>query len=70
MTYTDIQNIYKTNIGKGISSCAIADAKRKLGFKVKISPNRIDKNKIQKEATESEIKEVKKIISEKKKTSR
>ena len=62
MTYKNIQYIYKGRNKKTISTCAIADAKRKLGYPVKISGNRKNKNKIQKSATEEEIKEVEKIL--------
>ncbi len=62
MIYKDIQEIYKKRNKKGISTCAIADAKRKLGYPVKVSKNRINQNNIQKSATEEEIKEVSKIL--------
>ena len=62
MTYKTIQENYKERKNKTISSCAIADAKRKLGYPVKISSNRKNKNKIQKPATEEEINEVSKIL--------
>lgn len=62
MIYKDIQEIYKKRNKKGISTCAIADAKRKLRYPVKVSKNRINQNKIQKSATEEEIKEVSKIL--------
>jgi hypothetical protein len=63
MIYKTIQDIYKVRNGKTISTCAIADAKRKLGYPVKISINRKNKNKIQKSATEKEIKEVSRILN-------
>jgi hypothetical protein len=62
MTYKNIQDIYKGRNKKTISTCAIADAKRKLGYPVKISGNRKNINKIQKSATEEEIKELSKIL--------
>ncbi len=62
MTYKNIQDIFKERNKKTISTCAIADAKRKLGYPVKISSNRKNKNKIQKSATEEEIIEVSKIL--------
>ena len=68
MTYEEIQKEYKIRNNKSISTCAIADAKRKLGYPVKISKNRIDKNKVQKEATEVELGEIT-IIMEKYKAS-
>ena len=62
MTYKEIQNSFRQRNKTTIKTCAIADAKRKLGLPVKTSPNRINKNKIQNEATEFEIVEVKEIL--------
>jgi len=62
MTYKDIQDIYMERTHKGISTCAIADARRKLGYPVKVSKGRIDKDKIQKSATDQEVNEVDKIL--------
>jgi len=62
MTYKEIQNIFRKRNNKSISTCAIAGAKRALGLTVKVSSNRIDENKIQKEATAFEIGEVKEIL--------
>lgn len=66
MTYHKIQEIYKQRNKKGISTCAIADSKRKLGFIVKVSKRRKDINKVQKSATDWEIKEVFKILNDNK----
>jgi hypothetical protein len=62
MTYKEIQTIFRKRNNKSISTCAIAGAKRKLGLTVKISPNRIDRNQIQKKPTEYEIGEIKEIL--------
>ncbi|MEX1001104.1 MAG: hypothetical protein WDZ35_03235 [Crocinitomicaceae bacterium] len=62
MKYKEIQAVFCQRNEKTISSCAIADAKRKLGYPVKFSSNRINKTKIQKEATTFEIIEVKRIL--------
>ena len=62
MTYKDIQDIYRKKHNKGISTCAIADAKRTLGYPVKVSKNRINPNKIKKAATEVEIRKVQEIL--------
>ena len=68
MTYKQIREEYKIRNNKSISTCAIADARRKLGYPVKVSKNRIDKNKVQKGATVVELGEIK-IIMEKYKAS-
>jgi hypothetical protein len=65
MTYKEIQDVYRKRNNKGISTCAIADAKRKLGFPVKVSKRRIDINKIKKSASNHEIEEVGKILKKK-----
>ena len=62
MKYKDIQSQYKKIFGRGISTCAIADSKRKLGYVVKKSKNRINKNAIQKAATENELKNIETLI--------
>lgn len=66
MTYHEIQKLYKKKFGKGISTCAIADAKRKLGFPVKKSKNRINSNTIQKKATAVELQNIETLIGSKK----
>ena len=63
MKYKDIHNIYKKRNKKTISSCAIADSKRRHGHKVDISVNRLCKNEVQKKATDFELKEVSIILS-------
>ena len=62
MKYCEIQNDYYIRTQKTISSCAIADAKRKLGYPVRVAKNRIDLTRIKKSASEFEIKEVKWIL--------
>lgn len=46
MTYKSIKERYKAKHGVSISDCAIADAKRKLGIKVRIAANRISRRQI------------------------
>ena len=58
----EIQNCFKQRNNKTIKTCAIADAKRKLGLPVKPSPNRIVENEIQIKAKDFEIGEVKEIL--------
>jgi|TARA_B110000967_G_scaffold24182_1_gene22260 hypothetical protein len=58
MTYKELQKEYKIRNNKSISTCAIADAKHKLGYPVKISINRKEINKVQKTAKESELLEI------------
>lgn len=62
MTYTDIQNRYKREFKKTISTCAIADAKRKLGYPVRSSPNRINPKKVKKPCTPKELNNMRKIL--------
>lgn len=58
MTYKEIQKKYRLRNNKSISTCKIADAKRRLGFNVKISKNRINPNIVQRKANEYEIREI------------
>jgi hypothetical protein len=44
MIYKEIQEIYLRHYGKSIKTCWVADAKRELGFTVRIAPNRININ--------------------------
>ena len=41
MTYKEIQREYRLRNNKSISTCSIADAKRKLGYKVRIANMRL-----------------------------
>lgn len=46
MTYKEIQEEHRKIYNRTVKSCWIADVKRKLGYPVRISPNRIDKAEI------------------------
>lgn len=62
MSYRDIGDSYKRIHGKTISTCAIADALRKLGYPVKQSSNRINPRRIQKPCTAEELTRVRRIL--------
>ena len=66
MTYKEIQREYRLRNNKNISTCSIADAKRKLGYKVRIAANRKNINFIQKKATDFDVKNVAEILNTKK----
>ena len=63
LTYEKIQEEYRSRNNKSISTCAIADSKRRLGYEVKPSHNRKCENEVQKKATDFEVKEVSIILS-------
>jgi len=62
MTYKSIKERYKAKHGVSISDCAIADAKRKLGIKVKIATNRINQRRIKHGCSSEQFKNLKTLF--------
>ena len=62
MAYKEIQDIYKSLYHSTISTCAIADGKRKLGYPVKISHRRKNKSQIQNQCTEIQLQRLEQIL--------
>lgn len=63
MTYSEIQSAFLEKNEKTISTCAIADSKRKLGYNLKVSKRRKDSKRIMKPATNFEFEEVRIILT-------
>lgn len=57
MTYKQIQDLAKKELGRTLKSCWIADVKRKLGMTTRIAYNRISSSKVKYPCPEGRIEE-------------
>nr|WP_298931001.1 hypothetical protein [uncultured Allomuricauda sp.] len=57
MTYKDIQDKAKEELGRSIKTCWIADVKRELGLTHKVANNRISKTRVKYPCPEGAIKD-------------